>query len=342
MDSLRESKLRPILEKLLPIMCMSAWGMVPEGLELSFPPLWTPTAKEVSEIARTKAETVIAAFQAGLVGQDTAQKELKKLAEETGMFDSISDEEIRRNKGKSFQDVTSLRDPLMGLPFESPESEEPDPFELAAQDSLAEDFDPDQPRDKDGKWTKGGGFGGNRGDFGKSGMGGSKRGEFGEEGGFGSNRGEFGEKGGFGGGGEPKVPEESGNTASSLASSAKTLTNSASSAASVAAAYEKPRGFAKNRNGEKTLDKVERKRYDNLLLGEKTSNGVTIKSLSEHAYDRAAQRELSPGQIKQALQQPPKQSIKDPSCLEFDSGKVRVVVNQNTGNIVSVMWKNGV
>lgn len=115
-------------------------------------------------------------------------------------------------------------------------------------------------------------------------MGGSKRGEFGEEGGFGSNRGEFGEKGGFGGGGEPKVPEESGNTASSLASSAKTLTNSASSAASVAAAYEKPRGFAKNRNGEKTLDKVERKRYDNLLLGEKTSNGVTIKSLSEHAY----------------------------------------------------------
>lgn len=76
------------------------------------------------------------------------------------MFDSISDEEIRRNKGKSFQDVTSLRDPLMGLPFESPESEEPDPFELAAQDSLAEDFDPDQPRDKDGKWTKVGGFGG--------------------------------------------------------------------------------------------------------------------------------------------------------------------------------------
>lgn len=201
-DSLRESKLRPVLEKLLPIMCMSAWGMVPEGLELSFPPLWTPTAKEVSEIARTKAETVIAAFQAGLMGQDTAQKELKKLAEETGMFDSISDEEIRRNKGKSFVDVTSLRDPLMGLPFETGlQREDADPFEAAAQDSLAEDFDPDQPRDKDGKWTKGGGFGGNRGGFSGEGFGGSNRGGgFGGEG-FGGSKsgGKFG-GGGFGGG----------------------------------------------------------------------------------------------------------------------------------------------
>ena len=217
-DSLRESKLRPVLEKLLPVVCMSAWGTAPDGLELTFPPLWTPTAKEVSEIARTKAETVIAAFQAGLVGQDTAQKELKKLADETGMFDSISDEEIRRNKGKTFADVTSLHDPLMGLPFESPEGEEPNPFESAAQDSLAEDFDPDQPRDKDGKWTKGGGFGGNRGGgFGGGGFGGSNRGGgFGEEtrGGFGGSKsgGKFG-GGGFGGG--PGSSESEGTNKSS-------------------------------------------------------------------------------------------------------------------------------
>ena len=117
-DTLRESKLRPILEKLLPIIAMSVWGGVPEDMDIQFPPLWTPTAKEVAEIAKAKVETIIAAFQANLLDQATAQRELKKLAEETSMFDSISEETIKKNKGKTFQDVTALRDPLMGLGFE--------------------------------------------------------------------------------------------------------------------------------------------------------------------------------------------------------------------------------
>ena len=117
-DTLRESKLRPILEKLLPIIAMSVWGGVPEDMDIQFPPLWTPTAKEVAEIAKAKAETIIAAFQANLLDQATAQRELKKLAEETSMFDSISEETIKKNEGKTFQDVTALRDPLMGLGFE--------------------------------------------------------------------------------------------------------------------------------------------------------------------------------------------------------------------------------
>ena len=117
-DTLRESKLRPILEKLLPIIAMSVWGGVPEDMYIQFPPLWTPTAKEVAEIAKAKAETIIAAFQANLLDQATAQRELKKLAEETSMFDSISEETIKKNEGKTFQDVTALRDPLMGLGFE--------------------------------------------------------------------------------------------------------------------------------------------------------------------------------------------------------------------------------
>ena len=66
-DTLRESKLRPILEKLLPIIAMSVWGGVPEDMDIQFPPLWTPTAKEVAEIAKAKAETIIAAFQANLL-----------------------------------------------------------------------------------------------------------------------------------------------------------------------------------------------------------------------------------------------------------------------------------
>ena len=112
-NSQRESKLRPVIEKLLPVMEMSTWGIAPD-LSVDFPPLWTPTAKEIAEIAKGKAETVVSAYQAGLLHVDTAQKELKKLEEETGLFGSISDEEIKANEGKSYADATSLHDPLLG------------------------------------------------------------------------------------------------------------------------------------------------------------------------------------------------------------------------------------
>ena len=111
----REAKLRPALERLLPVMAMSAWGAVPDDLKIDFPPLWTPTAKEVADIAKVKSEAAIAGFQAGLYDKATAMKELKKLEDETGMFGSISDDEIDASKGMSFQDVTALRDPLVGL-----------------------------------------------------------------------------------------------------------------------------------------------------------------------------------------------------------------------------------
>lgn len=154
-DSQREAKLRPALEKLLPVLAMSAWGFVPDDLDFTFPPLWTPTAKEVAEIAKTKSEAIVAGYQAGLMNVDTAQKELKKLEDETGMFGSITDEEIAANAGRTYQDATALRDPLMGLGY----GEEARSFEGAARDAAVMDYSPSQPRDKNGRWTGGSGSG---------------------------------------------------------------------------------------------------------------------------------------------------------------------------------------
>ena len=150
-DTLREAKLRPILEKLLPVLAMSAWGAVPDGLDITFPPLWTPTAKEVAEIAKTKSEAIVSGYQAGLLNVATAQKELKKLADETGMFDSISEEEIAANAGKTYQDVTALRDPLAGMGYGGEVSA---PFESIAQDAAVMDY-PGQPREKNGRFSEG-------------------------------------------------------------------------------------------------------------------------------------------------------------------------------------------
>ena len=147
-DTLRENILRPILERLLPVVCMSAWGEVPEELDIRFPPLWTPTAKEVAEIGEKKAAAIRDIFQAGLLRADTAQKELKKLADETGLFGNLSDEEIAANAGKTYQDVTALRDPLAGLGYET------GGIGAETGDILALDYK-GQPREKNGRFTYG-------------------------------------------------------------------------------------------------------------------------------------------------------------------------------------------
>ncbi|MDE6998292.1 MAG: DUF1073 domain-containing protein [Oscillospiraceae bacterium] len=154
-DTLRENTLRPILERVLPVVCMSAWGVVPEDLDIVFPPLWTPSAKEVAEIAEKKAVAIRDIFQAGLLQADTAQKELKKLADETGLFGSISDEEIKANKGKTYQDVTALRDTLLGLGYGG---EGTGPFEMDTGDALALDYNPYHDP-ASGRFTSGGGSG---------------------------------------------------------------------------------------------------------------------------------------------------------------------------------------
>lgn len=114
-DGQREAKLRPVLEKILPVLCMSAWGKVPDDIEITFPPLWTPNATELAQIAATKSQSIIGAFQSGLLNLGPAQAELKKLEDETGMFGSIEDELIEANKDKTFQDLQQMNDPMAGL-----------------------------------------------------------------------------------------------------------------------------------------------------------------------------------------------------------------------------------
>lgn len=153
-DSQREAKFRPALQKLLPVLCMSAWGFVPDDLDFTFPPLWTPTAKEVAEIAKGKSEAITAAYTNGLMNVGTAQKELRKLEGETGMFGSITDEEIAANSGKTYADVTSLHDPLLGYGLGGLSREEIGSFEGTAQDTVVFDYNPYRDL-KTGRYTNG-------------------------------------------------------------------------------------------------------------------------------------------------------------------------------------------
>lgn len=114
-DGLRETELRSIIERLLPIMALSAWGMIPDDLDIDFPPMWTPDAKEIAEIAERKSGAVIAAYQNDLLDASEAMQELQELTDETGMFGKISDERIAAGKGQTYTHSKMMADPLAGL-----------------------------------------------------------------------------------------------------------------------------------------------------------------------------------------------------------------------------------
>ena len=149
-DTLRESKLRPILDKLLPVVARSA-GIEALDFEISFPPLWTPTASETASIAKQKTEVIVSTFQAGLLDAGGVIQELKKLEDETGLFGSLTDQLIAAAKGKTYQDVTAMRDPLAGL-LDTPASGIP------TGDALTQDFNPYHDS-SNGRFTGKGGSG---------------------------------------------------------------------------------------------------------------------------------------------------------------------------------------
>lgn len=114
-DGLRETQLRPIIERLLPIMAMSAWGVIPDDMQVTFPPMSTPDAKESADIAQKSVDAIIAAYQADLIDRSTALKELQLLEPTTGLFGKISDEDIEEAKGITYTKSKLMTDPLAGL-----------------------------------------------------------------------------------------------------------------------------------------------------------------------------------------------------------------------------------
>lgn len=92
----QESILRPIYEKLLPIMFISEFGKVPEDLDFEFNSLEASNDNEKADLATKKTGIIIQAVEAGLISQQTALKELRQMTEITGDFSNITDEDINK------------------------------------------------------------------------------------------------------------------------------------------------------------------------------------------------------------------------------------------------------
>ena len=112
----QDAQLRPILEKLLPVIAMSVWGAVPDDLDFEFNSVRQPDDKELTDLAKNGSDSVIAVYNAGLVSQQTALRELKQQSVKTGIWTNITDEDIE--KANSELEQLPEEDMSMGMEAE--------------------------------------------------------------------------------------------------------------------------------------------------------------------------------------------------------------------------------
>ena len=114
-DEKRESDFRPIIERLLPILALSAWGEIPDDLDFVFNDIRTPTEEEKASITQKKVASLIEVFNANGMTQEAFMLELKALTEPSGMFANITDEMIEEGEGVWARDLQAMNDPFAGL-----------------------------------------------------------------------------------------------------------------------------------------------------------------------------------------------------------------------------------
>lgn len=91
----QETHLRRPWTMALDILHRSVLGRPAEpGFTFVFNPLQVPTDAERATIAKTGTDAIVAASGASITSQQTSLRELRALADKTGMFGSITDEEI--------------------------------------------------------------------------------------------------------------------------------------------------------------------------------------------------------------------------------------------------------
>lgn len=93
-SQLQEDKLSPALYRLLPIIAMSELGHVPDDLDHKCKPIQTLSAPEKADLVDKTTKTVIEGFNASIISQQTAMKELQQQSSVTGVFTNITDEMI--------------------------------------------------------------------------------------------------------------------------------------------------------------------------------------------------------------------------------------------------------
>ena len=145
----QENDLRPVIEKLLPVLAMSTWGAIPDDLTFEFNPVRDSSESERADLMLKYTQSICAAFTNNIISQATALKELRQTSSFTGAYTNIDDTEIDQAMKSTIPDGL-----LEGFPTPPP----PADSSVRVKDTV--DF-PGQKREKNGQFGAGKQSGGN-------------------------------------------------------------------------------------------------------------------------------------------------------------------------------------
>lgn len=95
-NSRQEKSLRGPIDLVLKVMWRSIFGkLAPKDLQFTFNPLWQPSPLDMATTAKTNAETVLGAYEAGVTSRETTLNELRVFSGKTGLFSNITDEDVK-------------------------------------------------------------------------------------------------------------------------------------------------------------------------------------------------------------------------------------------------------
>lgn len=137
----QHEELRPQLDKLYPVICMSEFGEVPDDLDMTFPSIRVLTEEQKTENAAKITEAVLKPYEAGITGPRLTLQELQAQSEVTGIFTNITPEMIEKASEEPVQ-------PMLGMEGEGDNE--------GGEGNDAEFNESDHPRDESGKFGSGG------------------------------------------------------------------------------------------------------------------------------------------------------------------------------------------
>lgn len=73
---------------------MFIFGAVQDDLDFEFDPVSEPSDQERADLAKCGTDNIVTAYNAGLISQRTALREMKQQSSRTGTWTNITDEEI--------------------------------------------------------------------------------------------------------------------------------------------------------------------------------------------------------------------------------------------------------
>lgn len=82
------------------IMANSIGVSLKDGFSFRFKSLWLMDEKEKAEVAKAKTETILGAYNDGVIRRQTALMELREQSRDTGVFSNITDDDIEEAEGE--------------------------------------------------------------------------------------------------------------------------------------------------------------------------------------------------------------------------------------------------